>query len=131
VAEEQDWWGENAMSISELLSWQWQGYPRYHRSRINLLLHLIVVPLFLLGNVILLVAIVQRSWVVAALAVGAMVSSVAVQGAGHRREPVPPELFKSPLDAVSRLMCEQWVTFPRFVASGGWLQAWRSAADSI
>jgi Protein of unknown function (DUF962) len=115
------------MSLLELLSWRWQGYPRYHRSRINLLLHIIVVPVFLLGNVLLLVAIGQRSWLMAGLAVGAMVSSVGLQGAGHRREPVPPEPFKSPLDAVSRLVCEQWVTFPRFVASGGWLQAWRSA----
>jgi len=118
------------MRISELLSWQWQGYPRYHRSRVNLLVHIIVVPVFLLGNVTLLLAIVQGSWPMAGLALAAMVASVALQGAGHRREPVPPEPFKGPLDAVSRVVCEQWVTFPRFVASGGWLQAWRQTSTT-
>ena len=116
------------MSISEVLRWQWQGYPRYHRSRINLLLHIIVVPVFLLGNLGLVAALFQRSWLVAALAIVAMVASVALQGVGHRREPVPPEPFTGPRNAIARLLCEQWVTFPRFVATGGWLQAWRQAS---
>ena len=116
------------MNNSELLRWQWQGYPRYHRSRVNLLVHVIVVPVFLLGNLALLVALVQRSWLAAGFAVLAMVASVALQGVGHRREPVPPEPFASPRDAVARLLCEQWITFPRFVATGGWLQAWRQAS---
>lgn len=116
------------MSVSELLRRQWEGYPRYHRSRINLLMHIIVVPLFLLGNITFLVASVQRSWLVAGVAAVAMVVSVALQGRGHRREPQPPEPFASPLDAVSRIFCEQWVTFPRFVLSGGWWNAWRHAS---
>src|SRR5512139_3151991 len=120
----------SSMSVSELLSWQWQGYPRYHRSRLNLLVHIIVVPMFLMGNVALLVGIVQGSWLVAGLAGAAMVASVALQGAGHRRESVLPEPFESPLDGVSRIVCEQWVTFPRFVASGGWLQAWRQTSTT-
>ena len=49
------------MSVSELLRWQWEGYPRYHRARVNLLVHIVAVPLFLLGNIGLLVAIVQQS----------------------------------------------------------------------
>ncbi len=116
------------MGISELLRWQWQGYPRYHRSRVNLVLHIIVVPVFLLGNLGLLLAVVQRSWFAAGFAVAAMVASVGLQGVGHRRERVPPEPFTGPRDAVARLLCEQWITFPRFVATGGWLQAWRRAS---
>lgn len=115
------------MSIRELLRWQWQGYPRYHRSRVNLLLHIIVVPLFLLANIVVLVAVAQRSWIVAAVAVVGMVAPIALQGAGHRREAVPPEPFRGPLDAVLRIVCEQWVTFPHFVVSGGWSQALRQA----
>ncbi|MGZ5845862.1 MAG: Mpo1-like protein [Ramlibacter sp.] len=113
------------MSVSELLRWQWQGYARYHQSRSNLLLHLIVVPLFLLGNLALLWAAVRGSWLLAALAIAAMVVSVAAQGRGHAREPVPPEPFTSRSNAVSRILCEQWVTFPRFVVSGGWSDALR------
>lgn len=116
------------MSISRLLSWQWQGYPRYHRSRQNLLVHIIVVPVFLFANVALLAAIATASWMLGGLALVGMVASVAIQGAGHRKEAVPPEPFKSLLDGLSRIVCEQWVTFPRFVVSGGWLQAWRHAS---
>lgn len=116
------------MSVSELLRWQWQGYPRYHQSRFNLLLHIVVVPLFLLGNLTLVWAALQSSWLMAVLAFAAMVVSVAAQGRGHAKEPVPPEPFTSKFNAVSRILCEQWVTFPRFVISGGWSNALRRTA---
>lgn len=113
------------MSALELLRWQWEGYPRYHRSRFNLLVHIVVVPMFLVGNIALLVALIQRSWVIGIVAVVAMVLSVALQSRGHRQEPAPPEPFTSPLNAVSRIFLEQWVTFPRFVFSGDWFRALR------
>jgi hypothetical protein len=115
------------MTFSELLRWQWQGYPRYHRSRVNLLMHIVVVPAFLLGNVALIAALWQGSWILGGFGVAATVASIVLQGAGHRREPVPPEPFRGPVNAVSRIVCEQWITFPRFVASGGWLRAWRQS----
>jgi 2-hydroxy-palmitic acid dioxygenase Mpo1-like len=118
------------MSLSELLRWQWAGYPRYHQSRANLLVHIIVVPVFLLGNIGLVVAIARASWPLGAVGVIAMVTSMALQGLGHRRESVPPEPFKGPLNAVLRIVCEQWVTFPRFMVSGGWSRAW-GAAKSV
>ncbi len=117
------------VSIPELLRWQWEGYPRYHRSRFNLLLHIAVVPLFVVANVALVLALVGRSWPLAVAAAAAMVMSVALQGNGHRREPVPPEPFTGPLNALSRIFFEQWVTFPRFVLSGGWRSALRDASD--
>jgi O-antigen/teichoic acid export membrane protein len=113
--------------MSELLRWQWQGYTRYHRSRANLLLHIVLVPVFVLGNVVLLVALAQGTWLVVVLALVAMVVSVALQGRGHRQEATPPEPFTSPANAVARIFCEQWVTFPRFVLSGGWYRALRTA----
>jgi len=113
------------MRTSELLRWQWQEYPRYHRSRLNLLLHIVFVPLFLVSNVAFLVALVERSWLVGIVAVVVMVLSVAFQGRGHRQEPEPPEPFTSPVNAVSRIFLEQWVVFPRFVVFGGWLRALR------
>ena len=113
------------MSMPQLLRWQWEGYSRYHQSRFNLLLHIVLVPLFLVSNVALLVAFFQRSWLVGLGALVLMVLSIALQGRGHRKEPVPPEPFTSPSNAVSRIFLEQWVTFPRFVLSGGWLRALR------
>jgi len=50
------------MDPAELLKWQWDGYPRYHQSRTNLLLHIVVVPLFLAGNLALVVGLVGGSF---------------------------------------------------------------------
>jgi hypothetical protein len=116
------------MGVSGLLRWQWDGYPRYHRSRFNLVLHIVVVPLFLAGNVVLLAALAHGAWLIALVGAAAMIVSAALQGRGHRREPVPPEPFTSPLNAVARIFCEQWVTFPRFVLSGGWSNALRQSS---
>jgi len=113
--------------VSELLRWQWQGYPRYHQSRANLLLHVVLVPVFVIGNAIVVLALAQGSWLAALFALGAMVVSVALQGRGHRQETTPPEPFTSPANAVARIFCEQWITFPRFVLSGGWSRALRTA----
>ena len=113
------------MNIGELLRWQWDGYPRYHQSRTNLLIHIVAVPLFLLGTIGVVVAIVQLSIVFLVTAIVCVVVAVALQGRGHRLEPIPPEPFSGPLNFVSRLFCEQWVTFPRFVISGGWGAALR------
>jgi hypothetical protein len=115
------------VTAAVLLRWQWEGYPRYHRTRFNLLLHILVVPVFLVGNIALAVALLQRSWTVALGGMVVMVASIAIQGRGHRREPTPPEPFTGLLNAVARIFLEQWVTFPRFVFSGGWLRALRQA----
>ena len=115
------------MNASELLRWQWEGYSRYHRSRFNLLLHIVLVPLFILSTLVFLRAILQRAWLAALLALGGMLLSIALQGRGHRNELVPPEPFAGPGDAISRILLEQWITFPRFVLSGGWLRALRNS----
>ena len=118
------------MSAIQLFRWQWGGYTQFHQSRANLVLHIFVVPLFLAANILFVVALLQAWWLVAVLSLAAMAVSVALQGRGHAREPVPPEPFTSPLNAVGRIVLEQWVTFPRFVFSGGWTQAMRSAATA-
>jgi len=115
------------VSVARLLRWQWEGYPRYHRSRANLLLHIVVVPLFIVANAVAIVALVEGAWLMAVIAVAAMAVSVALQGRGHRQEATPPEPFTSPFNAISRILLEQWVTFPRFVLSGGWSHAMRTA----
>ena len=115
------------MNAVELLRWQWEGYPRYHRTRFNLLLHIFFVPLFLVGNIAVVAAAVERSWVLAVGGALVTVASMFTQGRGHRREPTPPEPFTGPVNAVARIFCEQWLTFPRFVLSGGWLLALRQS----
>jgi hypothetical protein len=115
------------VTLTRLLEWQWQGYPRYHGSRTNLLIHIVAVPLFLACNVALIAALLQGLLALALVALAGMVLSLALQGRGHRLEDVPPEPFTGPGQAVARLFFEQWLTFPRFVLSGGW---WRALAGS-
>jgi len=117
------------MGIVQLLRWQWEGYPKYHQSRPNLLIHIVAVPLFLVGTVILVAAVAELSLFLLLLAAACIVAAVSLQGRGHHHEPVPPARFSGPLNFVSRLFLEQWVTFPRFVLSGGWLAALRRARE--
>ena len=42
-------------------------YPRFHKNRTNLLLHIVVVPLFVLGIVYAAVAAFQGRWFAALL----------------------------------------------------------------
>ena len=122
--------GGGEVTVGDLLRWQWDGYARYHRSRENLLIHIVAVPLFLSGTVGVVVALFQRSSVVAVISAVVMVIAIALQGRGHKLEAVPPEPFTGPANAVSRIFLEQWVTFPRFVLSGGWVRALREASGT-
>jgi len=38
------------MSVQQLLRWQWSDYAAKHRSRANLLIHIVAVPLFQVGT---------------------------------------------------------------------------------
>ncbi len=137
------------MGIRSLASWQWSDYHAAHADRRNLLIHIVAVPLFLLGNVMavalpILVAasvfaldgalggVAARAWwlpVFAALPGFAITAAaIGVQGAGHKREAQPPHPFTGPGNAVARILVEQWFTFPRFVATGGWRAALRAAS---
>jgi len=58
-----------------------------------------------------------------------MLAAVASQGRGHAMEAARPVAFRGPADFVARFFVEQWVTFPRFVLSGGFAQAWRRARN--
>lgn len=111
-----------------ILRRQWEGYPRYHQSRVNLLLHVFSVPLFVLANIVLLFGLVRLSWLAVLTAVATMLLSLLLQGRGHRLEAVPAEPFTSPMNAMVRLLCEQWITFPRFVLSDGWYRALRQSS---
>ena len=56
--------------------------------------------------------------------------AVAAQGRGHGREAVRPVPFRGAADVAVRIVVEQWVTFPRFVLSGGFARAWTASLAS-
>jgi hypothetical protein len=108
-----------------LLSWQWSLYADGHRDRQNLLVHALTAPFFLGGSL----AVVSTPLIGLGGLMGlvAMVGAMALQGRTHRLEATPPVPFRGPLDVLARIFAEQWVTFPRFVLSGGFARAWRAA----
>jgi hypothetical protein len=114
--------------LGELASWQARGYGQYHQTRRNLLVHIVAVPLFLVGNALVLGAILVQAW---GLALGSLALSLlafAAQGLGHKGEPIPSVPFTGAGNAVARIVVEQWVTFPRFVLSGEWAESYRRSA---
>jgi Protein of unknown function (DUF962) len=119
------------MTVGELLKWQWNGYPRYHQSRINLALHVAAVPLFLAGNIGLVVSVVSQEWLGAVAGAVVTLVSVILQGRGHKLETNPPEPFTGPANAIGRLFFEQWITFPRFLISGGWNRNWHKTPAAV
>jgi phage terminase small subunit len=116
------------MIRKRLLNWQWSDYAAKHRNRVNLLLHIVTVPLFQVGTLILLGAVMTVSGAAVVVGVVCMVGALAVQGRGHKLEAEMPTPFDGAADFVSRFFAEQWVTFPRFVLSGGWLQNLRAGS---
>jgi hypothetical protein len=109
-----------------LLAWQWRLYPEAHTSRVNLAIHAITMPLFALGLVAVVTALLNGA-LFAWSGLLAMVLAIGAQARGHALEAVSPAPFRGPLDVIARLFVEQFVTFPRFVLSGGFARAWRAA----
>jgi hypothetical protein len=109
-----------------LLRWQWTLYPAGHRDRRNLALHAITEPFFLLGTCALLGSPLA-GWRAAAGGAAGMIVALVAQGRGHKLESAAPSPFLGPLDVVRRFFAEQWITFPRYVLSGGFAAAWRDA----
>jgi hypothetical protein len=114
------------------LSTQWRQYSTAHRDRANLLVHAVTAPVFLAGSCALIASpwTATGAWKLAVAGAGllAMVLAIAAQGRTHRREESAPAPFRGPGDIAARLLAEQWITFPRYVLSGAFARAWRSAA---
>jgi hypothetical protein len=109
--------------MERLTQWQWRIYPEGHRTRRNLALHVATVPLFQIGTIAVLAAPFVAPWAAAA----GMLAALVAQGRGHKGEPTAPVPFRGPGDFVARFFSEQFVTFPRFVLSGGLARAWNNA----
>ncbi len=108
-------------------TWQFRNYPKGHRNRRNLALHAATAPLFIAGTCAVVMAPLTSIWFLA-FAVPAVALPLVVQGRGLRLEANPPSPFLGPGDFAARFVVEQWVTFPRYVLSGGFAHAWREAA---
>lgn len=113
--------------MANFFSNQLAGYHRVHHDRINLLVHILTVPVFLAGTAGAAYGVLFGPWWLALASVGAMVGAIGVQGRGHKREAERVAPFRGPADVLARLFAEQWITFPRYVASGRFAREWRAA----
>jgi phage terminase small subunit len=108
-----------------LHAWQWRNYAVNHRHPANLVLHLIAVPMFILGTLLIIDGLFSFSFSSLAIGVIGLIAALGFQRHGHTLEKQSPELFANQGDAVKRLLVEQFITFPRFVLSGAWWRAWK------
>ena len=109
---------------SSLLHRQWQSYAETHSDKANLAVHAVAVPVFMAGTCVMLASPWHGVWWTV-VGVGMMVAAMAVQGRAHRHEGRAPAPFRGAVDVVSRILTEQWITFPRYVLSGAFGVAWR------
>lgn len=115
------------MTFVEVLNQQWDGYEERHRNKANLLIHIATVPLVwiaalqIFGGLLLMLIGVGglKMWLYAfiliAIALGA-------QWQGNSMEQVKATPPGNPKDFALYAFAEQFVTFPRFVLTGGWLR---------
>jgi hypothetical protein len=115
----------DSMTFGELLVWAWRETPPVHKSAVNLIIHIIAVPLFVLGHVLLLAAIVL-GWRFAVVGILAIMVSFALQGYGHSVEQQKVPAFTGPRDFLRRLYAEQFCNFWRFLFSGLWFSSLRA-----
>ena len=113
-----------------ILVWQWSRYAATHRDRRNLLVHALTAPLFLMGVCALVSGLLQARWVLAGVGLLGVALPVVLQGRTHKLETNAPAPFRGPADVAARLFVEQWVTFPRYVLSGGFARAWRASGTT-
>ena len=116
------------MTFDALLQAQWSDYPERHRDRVNLLIHIVAVPLFWIGAINAVSALLFVGLIHALGGIALMAVSLFAQGLGHDREAIQPDPFAGAWDFVQRIAAEQFVTFPRFVISGGWWRNLNAAA---
>lgn len=117
----------DAMTFGELVAWAWRETPPVHENRTNLLIHLVAVPIFALGHVVVAIGILAWSaWLVVS-GVALVVLSLVAQKQGHALERQPVHTFASGKDFLRRLYAEQFCNFWRFLFSGRWYASFRAA----
>ena len=102
------------MSLQKVLRAQWDDYQRTHATRANFVVHLLTVPVFLVGTAAFFWGVATVSWGYCLMGLLAVMGAMAAQGWGHQQEASRPAPFASRTDVCVRIFLEQWVTFPRY-----------------
>src|SRR5262249_28872373 len=102
-------------------------YEKFHSNRNNLLIHLIAVPFFITGALLIVYGLFTLNWLSPFVGGALALLSIAAQGQGHKLDEHPADPFSGPGDFIRRISREQFITFPRFVLSGQWRRQFRAA----
>ncbi len=119
-----DFENRNAMTFPQLVAWAWRETPPVHRNARNLAIHIVAVPLFVLGHVLLLGGVLASGWFAGA-GLLCIVVSIAAQGFGHSLEQQQVHSFTGPRDFLRRLYAEQFCNFWRFLFTGNWYSSFK------
>ena len=92
-------------------------YQSRHSSKINLILHLFFVPLFMVGSILTIVLFFIQPFL-SIIGFPIMAIAMGMQNIGHKLETNKPEPFTGPWDFIKRIFIEQWITFPKYFFSG-------------
>lgn len=121
------------MNLQHLIESQWSDYSTRHRKRNHLLIQIVAVPLFWLASIQVLGALLLmlmgvphgfRMLLWAAVLIGL---SLGAQAVGRSLEYGAAQPAVSPIEFARRTLVEQFVTFPRFLLTGGWLRNLKAA----
>lgn len=115
------------MTFEQLVKAQWKDYGARHRDKVNLLIHIIAVPLFWIGTFSGISELLFSGLFDALCGVVLVAGSVIAQGLGHEREAIQPLPYTHLWDFIRRIAAEQFINFPRFVFSGEWWERYSSA----
>lgn len=115
------------MSFEQLVKAQWKDYGARHRDKVNLLIHVVTVPLFWIGSFSAISELLFSGLVDALFGVALIAASLIAQGLGHEREAIQPQPYTHLWDFTRRIAAEQFINFPRFLFSGLWWERYSSA----
>lgn len=115
------------MNIIDITKQQWIDFGTYHSSRINLIIHVIAVPTFILGFILFVYGLANLRLLETLGAVLVIVASLGVQSYGHGTERVRSAPFAGPGDALTRILLEQLINYPRFLLTGKWYATLRGS----
>ncbi|MDD3762155.1 MAG: hypothetical protein PHP86_02555 [Nevskiales bacterium] len=108
------------MSFESLLHAQWSDYAEHHRDRVNLMIHIVAVPLFWIGALGAIGDLLFSGVLYALSGILWMALALFAQGIGHDREALQPVAQDNAWKLVQAIAAEQFINFPRFVFSGQW-----------
>ncbi len=84
------------------------------------MIHIVAVPFFIFGVLSLILSLLTFSLIGIVSSFLTVALAFGVQGFGHSKEKIAAEPFASPKQAIIRIFLEQFITFPKFVFTGGW-----------